>query len=285
MKKHVLALSTTFLASALLAQVPNGGFEDWTPSGLGYDEPDGWVTWNQLSFPIGGSLSCEEVSPGSAGSSCAKITTLSVSGLGVLPGLVFTGDPMALAPGFPYSSRPAALNGKVKFDIPAGDGAIISVSFTKWNTGTNSQDAIGGGLLTFTPGTQSTWGNVSVPITYGLPDNPDTATVTILSSTGSGVPGSTIWVDELSFGAASSVNEVNATAFSMNTTVTDPLHLATGTEMAELTILDLSGRVVRTERVSGTAATVSLGTLTPGMYVARIRFADNTLGAQTFVKR
>jgi len=41
---------------------------------------------------------------------------------------------------------------------------------------------------------------------------------------------------------------------------------------------------VRTERVSGTAATVSLGTLTPGMYVARIRFADYTLGAQTFVK-
>lgn len=50
MKRTLLPLSFLFIAGAAFAQIPNGGFENWTPSGLGYEDPDSWITWNVLTY-------------------------------------------------------------------------------------------------------------------------------------------------------------------------------------------------------------------------------------------
>lgn len=284
MKRNLLSLSTCLLSISLFAQLPNGSFENWTATGLGYDEPNGWVSWNSVSFPLGGVLSCEEGSPGAVGSSFAKVTTVNVTGVGVLPGLLFTGD--ATAAGFPYTSRPGALNGQYQFNIPAGDGGMFGVSFTKWNTGTQTQESVGAGVLTIPPGTQTSWANFSIPIVYSLPDNPDSAIVTILSSTGGGVAGSTVWVDDLSFGPASAVNEVAGLVnFTMTPTpATTELTINAQVGLAELTVMDLGGRVVRSESLTGLTATVGVEELATGTYLARIRFADGSFGSQVFMK-
>ncbi len=283
MKRNLLSLGACVFAVSLFAQVPNGGFENWTASGTGYDDPDGWVTWNQTAFSLGGTLSCEEGSPGAVGAHYAKVTTVNVTGLGVLPGLIFTGGTTV---GFPYTSRPAALNGKLQYNILPGDDGLIGIYLTRWNTGTQTQDAVGTGVFVIPAGVQSTWQSISAPITYSLPDNPDSATVTILSSNGGGVAGSTVSVDDLSFGAASAVNEVAGHVnFNMTPTpATTELTINAQAGLAELTVMDLRGRIVRSESLTGLTATVDVETLAKGTYLARVRFADGSFGSQLFLK-
>ncbi|MCC6540838.1 MAG: hypothetical protein IT225_01320 [Flavobacteriales bacterium] len=283
MRKHLLLLANGFLVPALLcAQIPNGGFETWSPSGMGYDDPDGWVTWNTISFPIDGTLNCEEGSPGAVGASFAKVTTLSVTGVGILPGFLFTGDMSAA--GFPYASRPAAMNGMYQYNIPAGDGGTIAASFTKWVGG--AQTSVGGGVMTIAPGSQSSWGSFSIPITWLTADYPDTAVVTVMSSTGGGVAGSTVWVDDLEFGAFTGVHEAGTeiTFTLAPSPATDVLTIAADRELREFEVIDLSGRVRAHENVIGRQVQVDVRTLADGMYVGRLRFADGTIANRTFVK-
>lgn len=282
MKDRLIAACALLLPTWLMAQIPNGGFEGWSPSGMGWDDPDGWITWNAVSFPIAGTLSCEAGSPGAVGASFAKVTTLSVTGVGILPGLIFTGD--MTAAGFPYTSRPAAMTGKYQYDIPAGDGGTITASFTKWAGGV--QTSVGGGVMTIAPGSQSSWGSFSIPITWLTADFPDTAVVTVMSSTAGGVAGSTVWVDDLSFGGASAVSETaSGGLFSVSPSpVTDILTIDAGEEMQHLDVIDLSGRVRSSESMTGLIAHADVRALASGLYVARVRFADGTIAKRTFMK-
>lgn len=281
MKRHILSCSSSLFTLALFAQIPNGGFETWTASGGGYDDPNGWITWNAVTYPIGGSLSCEEGTPGAVGASFAKVTTQNVTGVGTLPGLIFTGD--MTAPGFPYDQRPDAMNGQYQYDIPAGDGGTITVSLTRWNAG--SQESIGGGVLSITPGTLTSWTDFSIPIAYFSSAYPDTAVVTVMSSTGGGVPGSTVWVDDLSFGALSSVGEVNTASFVLTPTLTSgPLNISAGQELAEVSLLDMSGRLVSTQKLTGRTFQTDVQALPAGVYMVRVRLASGMVGTQVFVK-
>lgn len=282
MKRTLLPLSLVLISGASFAQIPNGGFESWTASGMGYDDPDSWITWNILTYGSAGELSCEEISPGAVGSSCAKVTTIDVPGLGTLPGLIFVGN--TTAAGWPYDQRPEALNGQIKFDIPAGDGALISAGFTRWNAGT--QETIGAGVLAIPPGTQASWQDISIPITYTSSADPDTATVVIMSSSGGGVAGSTIWVDDLSFGAFASVNEAGSYSdFTLAPIANDQVQVTAGREMDELSFIDMSGRVMNTQQLAGLTATVDLTGMATGVYVARVRFATGEFASRVFVRR
>ncbi|MCW5898594.1 MAG: T9SS type A sorting domain-containing protein [Flavobacteriales bacterium] len=283
MKAHLLSLAASlFLPAALCAQIPNAGFEQWSPSGMGYNDPDGWLTWNVISWPVGAVLSCEQASPGAAGTYYAKVTTLDLPGVGILPGLIFTGGQTAA--GFPYTARPDALNGKYQYNIPGGDGGMIAASFTKWTGG--QQISVGGGMLSIPPGSQSSWASFSVEIAWFTTDFPDTATVTVMSSTADGVAGSTISVDDLSFGAFTSVNEVPA-GTPMQVSMlpgTGVLWITTGHQMAELEVLDTSGRLHARQTLRGLVAETDVSGLANGTYIARIRFADGTYASRMFVK-
>jgi hypothetical protein len=207
--------------------------------------------------------------------------TIDVPGVGILPGLIFVGNTSAA--GWPYDQRPEALNGKIKFDIPAGDGALISAGFTRWNAGT--QETVGAGVLSIPPGTQSSWQDFSIQITYTTSDYPDTATVAIMSSSGGGVDGSTVWVDDLSFGDFASMNEWGTYSdFTLIPTSNAQVRLTAGREMDELSFIDMSGRVMNTQQLAGLSATVDVTGMATGMYVARVRFANGEYVSRVFMR-
>jgi len=282
MKRQLLSLAL-FAPFLAMAQIPNGGFEQWSPSGSGFNDPNGWVTGNLTTWSLATTLSCEQGTPGAVGSYYAKITTRNVTGIGTLPGLVISGT--VDNPGFPYTQRPAALNGKHQYNIPAGDLGSITVSFSKWD-GSQTQ-AVGGAFLSITPGTQSSWSNFSAPIIWYTTDYPDTATVTILSSTGAPVAGSTIWVDDLAFGASTNIDEqAAAPTFSVAMAPgTGRLVISADASMSMTELIDARGRIQTSATVNGLRGELDVHGLADGLYVARVRFADGSLTSRPFMKR
>ena len=123
-----LSLLTLLTATVAHAQIPNGGFEDWTDFGT-YEDPAGWTSLNALTTTFGGVLSCEQAVPAAEGSYGVTVTSRDIPGFGLFPGLLLTGDAEASADGFPYTARPQALNGMWKAAIASGDdGAVVIVA-------------------------------------------------------------------------------------------------------------------------------------------------------------
>lgn len=276
------AIGLLFTVNSAMAQIPNGGFENWTSFG-DYEDPTGWASLNVLASLTGAELSCQQVS-GAVGSYGASVTTVNVPGIGLLPGLLLSGDPVAAADGFPTTLRPQALNGKWKVDVETGDQASVTITFSRWDAIAQEREIIGTGTVVV--GTNvATWTNFSVPITYASSATPDTASIAILSSLGAGVAGSTISVDDLSFGAAVGIAEEFAGTVNVwPVPATDVLTISASATIATVELVATDGRLVKqlatlTDRVQLDIAELSVGT-----YVLVARMADGTSFRRTVVK-
>ena len=86
-----LAIASFFLLLDSNAQtIPNGGFENWSMPN-GYNVPDSWATLNDLTAPLT-VYTCTKGTPGSPGASYLKLTSKSVAGIGVVPGVAVSGS-------------------------------------------------------------------------------------------------------------------------------------------------------------------------------------------------
>lgn len=285
MTKPLLTLIAALLlaASPLRAQIPNAGFEDWIDYD-DYEDPAGWTSLNILSATFGGVLSCEREIPGASGTTGVRVSTLEVPGFGVLPGLLLSGDPDAIVDGFPFTQRPAALTGQWKAAVQPGDEAIVTVTLSRWDAVEDTRDIIGYGQLTVT-GTVANWTAFSVPIDYDLALTPDTASIAISSSTGSGVVGSRISVDALSFSGATGMGDVfagNARVFPVP--ATEVLHVHAEVPLLHVQLWSTDGRLVREEGLNTDRAVLHVGELAPGAYTLVGHMADGTLLRRTVVK-
>ena len=277
MKTNLLLISAVGLLpfSKVVAQIPNNGFENWTTVG-DHLNPDDWYTSNDQTAALG-LISCEKGTPGAVGNAYAKLTSKVLPGTtGVLPGVMGTG--------FAYSGRPAAWNGSVKYDIQSGDQASVTVGFYLNGVG------IGLGLLGFT-GTQSSWVDFSVPITYADGTSiPDSAAITIGSSGSDAVEGTTISFDDLSFGSFNGnagVQEVQA-AIGLRvypTLATDVLNLVADQPLAEVDVLDLTGRDLMSQATQAENLALNVSGLNTGRYLVQIRLADGRRLVRSFVKQ
>jgi hypothetical protein len=126
------------------------------------------------------------VIPGSGGTPYAAVMQSGVDGLG-----------------FPIDSRPEALHGWYKFASDSGDGLNIITGFTKNHTG------MAYGLFTTTT-PQATYKEFVANTTFVTGDTPDSALISIaVVNNGPRTHiGSTFWVDDLSFGPASTTTNV-----------------------------------------------------------------------------
>lgn len=86
--------------------------------------------------------------------------------------------------GTPINFRPDALTGSYKYIIgdvqTTGDSGIAAVCLTKFNTVTQQRDTVGFGSIKLGP--EDTYKSFEVEIDYRNNDQPDTVTVTFLSS-------------------------------------------------------------------------------------------------------
>jgi hypothetical protein len=208
MKKTILFITSLYLTlSQLLAQVPNGGFENWIAHPfLTIEEPDGWITSN-LFIIAGIPNTVSKTNVAYAGSEAIVLNTITYnkpfSGTDTAIGYSITGKALGLREsdiklGFPIGSRPSNITGYYKFSSPGKDTAAIVVGLHEWNPVTNSRDSIGGAAFVFYENT-SNYTSFVAPVLYSADRIvPDTAIVYIASSiTALPIPGTGLTLDNL----------------------------------------------------------------------------------------
>lgn len=283
---YTLIVCSALTASTVAGQVANGGFEDWTDFGT-YEDPDGWITQNQTSAPLGAAL-CEKGSPGDPGSFYIKLTTKDVPFIGVLPAFVTSGhnDGANSTFGFPANTRPAALTGNWQHLDAAADSGMITIAFSKWNPITHQRDGIGAGVRMI-GGTASSWESFSIPIQYGSPEIPDTAVIFMYSST-SQTPnvGNYLYVDNLAFSDVSGTEETpEPSGLVMRPTLAETsVSLSAPGAMEQVTVWDARGNKVLSKGLASTAHTMDVSAWPGGIYVVEVRLADATMARQRFMK-
>ena len=182
MIKHLL--TTGFLTLSLFAAaqtVTNPGFENWSDSGLGYDDPDDWTTSNILSL-FGAPVNVTESSDAHGGSSAASLETADFMGE-MLPGI--------LAQQIETTATPDSLIFWAKYTPTGSDEFTASITLT------NNTVPVGAGTYS---GVASANGyvRIAVGVEYVSTDAPDTLSISFLSSGDNGEIGSVLLVDDVS---------------------------------------------------------------------------------------
>lgn len=212
MKNNItlLVIALMFVTTISKAQIPNQSFENWDNMGS-YSNPSGWGTMNDLTS-VASVFTAENGTPGTQGSSCLKLTSKTTP-LGVVSAIAVSGklDTITQQPisGFAYTNRPAELTGMLQYMAFSGTGfGSISITLTKWNTTALIRDTVGSGFLSLA-GMQMSWANFAVPITYTLPDNPDSCVIVLKASGTPAINNNYLWVDNLNLtGMPMKVNDV-----------------------------------------------------------------------------
>jgi len=290
MKKIILLFLCCVAHVAAFSQaIPNAGFETWvnnTESSQTYSVPQGWITEDvieKLDFPAYNQLSVTKSTQAYSGSFAVKMET--VNFFGATPGTIFSVAGAAQLfgnsfPGFPYSARPANLQGYYKFTPVSNDTASVFVLMSKWNTTTSAQDIVGVGELLIGSAT-STYTLFNIPISYASNVTPDT--VLIVAGTGganiSNV-GTVFYIDALSFSGTAPIginelvennnySKLYPNPFNTNATITidDKIKL----NMASVIIYDVLGKEMkRINNITSNTITIEKGDMPNGIYFYKV---------------
>ena len=272
---------TLFIAVCLIAlsvsssQIPNAGFENWTNG-----SPDNWDALSNYNIPgILVAINITQVTDAHTGNYALRGDVINSSG--AYAPVLWAGQTQT-ENGVPYSGQ-AALNGYYKF-VPAalGDKFEISVITFKnaWLGG-----GIGYGSIDITDGATA-YTKFSVPITNVFAGTPDSCFISFTIGSSSKLAGGSYFIiDDLSFGAATGVNELSSTnpaMFALSQNYPNPFNPSTKisyqlpTEgLVRLEVYDIMGRtlslLVNEEKPAGQfTATFDGSKFTSGIYFYRL---------------
>jgi hypothetical protein len=281
MKKILFSVLALGLGAQVgFAQIPNNSFENWSNSN-GYNTPDGWDNLNNLTNNAM-VYTCEKGTPGNVGSSYLKLTSKTVSGMGVMPGVAVSGklnsSNFTALSGFPYNQQPTALTGKWQHMIYGADDAthqgFIDVQLTHWDIPTNSRTVVGSAHKTLS-GMAMTWSTFTLPIIYTQTTMPDSAII-VFSASGT-VPTNLdyLWVDNISFtGTSTAIHELNTESFMSvyPNPCTDKIAFATdgyNGNHTSVRVCDIAGKELMSLMASSenNLQEISVADLPAGMYV------------------
>lgn len=212
MKKPLLVFLGIFF-TAVIAQgqgIPNAGFEEWTNNTY-YEDPNGWITFNSLTALVQ-SATVEKSIDKHSGNYAVKISTKThtigsppFAKTDTLAGIAVSGSNGK--PGFAYSGRPAHFNGYYKHDCPKGDTAFIVAYLYKWNTVKGKRDSLAIAYF-YSASTVDTYVPFTAQFGYtSSTKSADTAVIIISSSGKKKLPGSVLYVDDLTFDVVTDVSE------------------------------------------------------------------------------
>jgi hypothetical protein len=255
-------------------EIPNSGFENWDG---GTGEPIDWLTNN----PLSGQGTVFQSLNSHSGMWSAALRVQSVGGFPLFPVLSAGADGM----GIPVTQRYEALNGFYEFTPDTGD--IFSVAVQMWSGGAQGT-LIGSGVFisTIDPGN---WTQFSAPINYSQPGIPDWCTIIFTVLTKGNIL-TTAVVDDLSFGSASSVEQIEGDPknYNLSQNYPNPFNPTTNIEYSipeasyvQLKIYDILGNEVATlvneEQSAGTyRADFNGDGLASGLYIAQLTTANYT---------
>lgn len=202
MKTSALLFAWLCIMNVVIAQVPNGSFENWTDG-----KPDGWGTPNEpgVITPI------TRVSPGQVGSYAARGEILQFPGVPFLAPAAMGAGPEG--EGFAVTIRYAKLTGYYKFSSNGGDKFMIAIGLKK-----GENDSVGYGAVYLQPA--SVFTRFECPITYLSGETPDTCllAITIIGPTNGADyhKGSSYEVDALEVSEGASAVEESTPDFSLH---------------------------------------------------------------------
>ena len=200
-------LSFTGTIAPVVAIIPNSDFENWINNGS-YDSPALWDNLNGVS-PASSVYTAEKGTPGAsgiAGTSYLKLTTKTIPGVGVVPGIAVSGilDKTTLSPqkGFAFHQRPASINGNWQYMVYSSDptnAGYIDVKLTRWNA-TEQKSVPVASVHYSLPDMVMDWENFSIPLVYADNVNyPDSCVITLSASGSTPTERDFLYVDNLAF--------------------------------------------------------------------------------------
>lgn len=315
MKKTILCLSLlSVFAGSSMAQnepLPDGKFEYWkTGNQYGnagtYDDLANpfWESLNSLStlppemFTGPVTLFKDKGRSGADGDFAPKMVSNTMK-FGedediFLPGVVgaisVVPDKQTATFGRPFTSRPKAIKGYMKYAPVNGDSASIFVEVYKYNEAAGIRQTVGRVEKRFHDAVED-WTAFELPIVYNNDMTPDSVTVLFVASAGyafndlfkcKGQIGSTLWVDDVEFVYDNVANETNpvlaSSALYPNPSANGVFNLnvkaACGME-----VFSVSGQLLMQKALATAGAyTVDLSRFAPGVYYIRL---SNAQGAAT----
>lgn len=277
MKKLLLVAALGAFFSSNAQSIPNGGFESWTNMGS-YETPASWDNLNSYSaaFSV---YTCTKGTPGNPGSSYMKLVSKTTA-VGVAPGVAVSGqidlsNPASpkLKSGFPYTSRPAYLIGNWQYMAYGADQGSITILLTKWNTTASKRDTIGYRKYML-QGMVMSWGKFSIPITYQMAGNPDSAAIVLSASGTTPVNNSYLYVDNLDFSNfPNSTQSVENLGFETYPNPTNGLITVKSNNASDRTVvnvLDISGKVILNTSFKNSSEVIDLSTFNEGVYFIQL---------------
>ncbi len=294
MKKKLLLAACFITNFAILKaqSIPNAGFENWTNMGT-YNNPDGWDQLNSLTS-LAGIYTCEQGSPGTAGSFYLKLTSKSAGAVGVVPGVAVSGviDVATQQPksGFAFSAQPQALTGKWQHMIFGTSQGYVDVKLTKWNSSNNTRITVASGHVDLT-GMAMSWANFSVPLAYVETFAPDSCIISMSASGSTPSNNDYLWVDELAFtGSVTSLTANNSinyiTLFPNPSSKQLCIDLSSlNSSTAHFMIFDMQGKLkIELKNVIATSNNmIDISELAKGNYVLNV-ISDAGLASKKFTK-
>jgi hypothetical protein len=294
MKKTLLvSFALIFNFYFLKAQtIPNAGFENWTSAGA-YSNPDGWDQLNSLTS-LASVFTCEQGSPGNVGSFYLKLTSKTVTGVGVVAGVAVSGviDPTTqqAKSGFAFSAQPQSLTGKWQHMIFGSSQGYVDVKLTKWNSGTNSRTTVANGHVDLT-GMAMSWANFSVPLAYLETFAPDSCIITLSASGSAPTNNDYLWVDALAFtGSVTALQDYSSQQkiklFPNPTTSNLTVDLtALNSQQVQMKIFDMQGNlVIALNKLNVSSNTsIDISSLSEGNYLLNIISSEGLI-SKKFIK-
>lgn len=295
MKKNIFTLIIgSCITVSAFAQIPNNGFENWTSMGS-YNDPDNWDQLNSMTSSMS-IYTCTKGTPGNPGASYLKLTSKTVSGMGVVPGVAVSGviDMVTYKPksGFAYSQRPLNLTGSWQYMPSGSDQGFVGVYLTKWNTSMNMRDTIAMATQNLTSMMMS-WTSFTINLNYMSTASPDSAIIIFSASGSTPVNNSAMYIDNLAFSGTATgikentVNLINLTVFPNPSNEKVVLNYTLkSTENVVIKISDVTGKIVKELKPNGVIGNnkqeLNISNLSQGIYTITIQ-GDNSLSSQKLI--
>lgn len=293
MKKLVLSFAAICAAVSLNAQIVNGNLETWTAG-----EPANW-TYNyggQIGIQPGtnnflttyGEAATTTSTPGMTSGTGALLETIAATqaqviaaGFTEIEGLLLgewtysAADPNSIS--FDYDARPMA-----------GDTTVLQITLYNF---AGEEVAIAGGLILPAQATTA-WTSVTAPFVSQGNSGPVTKVEIWCSSSysrGAGVAevGSTLKVDNFVLNVSSAGIEEHI-ALELNVypnPTADILNIKTNVDAVSVSIISMDGKVISTQEMNGTSATVNVADLHAGAYFYEVKTVDGLVSRNTFMKK
>lgn len=293
MKRLILLFISVLFVSVTHAQLVNTSFENWVPN-LGFENPEGWGTANNLVVLAGTSTTVKITDP-SDGTYAALLQSkfLQLAGATV-PGILTTGalqfdfatGDVGFLNGVAYTERPEKMTFDYKFfpggTAPLSDTAGVFLVMTKYDAVAGKRDTIGIAAEQFTD-TADTYEMAELDINYLSTESPDTLLIVFSSSiTPTGAQDGTLFfVDNVGFSFATDITAPEQPAFALypNPAYGRVTFRNDFANAVSLYIFDVLGREVSFSTVNPGVQSIDISALQKGVYLYQV--VDQTSGKVT----